>query len=127
MIFFAFSHFLVIIFVINIFCIIQTLRQVYSHIKGERLTILDLFFIFYYHHINHIKLKKRHNLWSNDSKHCSSGHSVLLQKLNLSTKNDVYNRRTITTWSGYKKNVGLLWAKPKKICLRVPYKKGWAT
>ena len=59
---FAFSHFLVIIFVINIFCIIQTLRQVYSHIKGERRTILDLFFIFYHPHINHIKFKKKTQL-----------------------------------------------------------------
>ena len=33
MIFFAFSHFLVIIFIINNFCIVQILRQVYSHIN----------------------------------------------------------------------------------------------
>ena len=58
MIFFAFSHFLDIIFIINNFCIIQTLRQVYSHIKGERLTILSMFFNSYYHYINLFKLKK---------------------------------------------------------------------
>ena len=79
--FLPFFHFFMVIYVMNNFCIKQTLYQVYSHMKGQCLTILDMFFISYYHHINFFKLNKRQNSSSNDSKGYSSGHSALPQIL----------------------------------------------
>ena len=76
-------HFLMIIFVINNFCIKQTLYQVYSHIKGQCLTILVMFFISLHHHINIFKLNKKQNSWSNDSKCYFSRLPALLKILTL--------------------------------------------
>ena len=88
-----FFHFLMIIFVINNFCIKQTLYQVYSHIKGQCLTILVMFFISLHHHINIFKLNKKQNSWSNDSKCYFSGLPALLKILTISRVRYIDNLR----------------------------------